>query len=132
MKRTILFLCPHSAAKSVLAAAYCQRLATCYGLDWQITFAGTEPDDQIMPAVAELLQAEGLDIPHTPPQRVTPTELTAASYIISLGCDLSDLAPPNLPIETWDDIPPPSQNLLGARDLILAKVERLVDQLKAH
>jgi hypothetical protein len=37
MYRTILFLCPHNAAKSVLAVAYCQHLAAQCGLEVQVT-----------------------------------------------------------------------------------------------
>lgn len=32
MTTKILFLCPHNAAKSVLAAAYCKRMAEETGL----------------------------------------------------------------------------------------------------
>jgi protein-tyrosine-phosphatase len=38
MRYTILFLCPHNAAKSVLAAAYCQHLAAQCSLDVQVTW----------------------------------------------------------------------------------------------
>ena len=60
MKRcTLLFLCPHNAAKSVLAAAYCQHLSAQGGLDVQVTSAGTEPDAAASPDVVALLRAEG-------------------------------------------------------------------------
>ncbi|MBZ0305562.1 MAG: hypothetical protein K8I82_05795 [Anaerolineae bacterium] len=52
-KKTILFLCPHHAAKSVLAEAYFNRAMS--GTDFQATSAGTEPDEAVMPSVAELL-----------------------------------------------------------------------------
>jgi protein-tyrosine-phosphatase len=129
MKPTILFLCPHGAAKSVLAAAYCQQLATQHGLDWHISAAGTEPDATVAPAVAALLASEGLDVSHHLPRHVTTAELATAQRIISLGCDVSDLAPPQAKIEHWDDVPPPSQALHAARDLIYARVERLVTEL---
>ena len=41
---TILFMCPHGAAKSVLASAYFQRLAKERGLNVHVASAGTEPD----------------------------------------------------------------------------------------
>ena len=128
MSQKILFLCPHSAAKSVLAAAYCQHLANQHGLDLQTAVAGTEPDDQIAPAVAALLSAEGLDIASYTPRRVTREALAAAFRVISLGCDVADLAPPGLIVERWDDVPPPSQDLAAARDIILAHVKRLIEE----
>ena len=129
MKPTILFLCPHSATKSVLAAAYCQRLAAEYGLDLEASFAGTEPDEQIAPAVANLLQAEGIDVSHYSPRLVTREALAAAWRVISLGCEVSHLVPPETSLESWNDIPPPSQALPEARELIYARVEQLVGEL---
>jgi hypothetical protein len=64
------------------------------------------------------------------PRRVTPEELAAASRIISLGCDLDDLQTAGMVVERWDDVPPPNQNLLLARDLIRAHVEQLLERLR--
>ncbi len=131
MSHTILFLCPHGAAKSVMAAAYFRRLAGQRQLDVSATFAGTEPDAAVSPAVAELLRAEGIEVTGYIPRHVTAEELVEAWRVISLGCDVTHLAPPGLAVERWDDVPPPSQNLVAARDIILAHVERLVDELKS-
>jgi protein-tyrosine-phosphatase len=130
MYRTILFLCPHNAAKSVLAAAYCQHLAAQCGLEVQVTSAGTEPDAIASPDVVALLRTEGLDIAHHRPRHVTREELRAAFRVISMGCDVSHLAPPGTLVEHWDDVPSPSQHLAQARDVIYTYVERLVEELK--
>ena len=129
MHRTILFLCPHNAAKSVLAATYCQHLAAQCGLDVQVTSAGTEPDAAASPAVVALLRTEGLDVTHHRPRQVTREELEAAFRVISLGCDVSHLAPPATRVEHWDDVPAPSQHLGQARAVIYAHVARLVEEL---
>ena len=42
--RRVLFMCPHGAAKSVLASAYFRRLAKERGLNVEVDSAGTEPD----------------------------------------------------------------------------------------
>jgi arsenate reductase (thioredoxin) len=130
MPDRIVFLCPYAAAKSVMAAAYCQRLADQWGVSLHITSAGTEPDAELAPAVVALLRAEGIDVSDQRPRRVTAEELAAASCIISLGCDLSDLARPGMPIERWDDVPAPSQDLQGARDRIRDHIEQLIVRLK--
>ena len=130
MSDQIVFLCPHGAAKSVIAAAYCQQLADRHNIPLRATAAGTEPDAEVSPAVLELLRTEGIDIADQRPRRVTSEELVAASRIISLGCDLSDLQTAGLVVEHWDDVPPPSQNLLLARDQIRAHVELLVATLR--
>ena len=130
MSHTILFLCPHGAAKSVMAAAYFQRLADQRQLDVTATFAGTEPDAAVSPAVVELLRADGLDVTHRIPRRVTREELTTAFRVVSLGCDLDDLLPPGTSVELWDDVPPPSQDLLAARASIWAHVEKFITEFK--
>jgi arsenate reductase len=129
MRHTILFLCPHNAAKSVMAAAYCQRLARQRGLDVQITSAGTEPDDTVSPSIVALLRAEGLDIAHHTPRQVTQEELGAAFRVISLGCDVRAFAPPGTLVEHWDDVPAPSQDPVRAWKIISAHVERLIEDL---
>jgi protein-tyrosine-phosphatase len=130
MTPTVLFLCPHGAAKSVLAAAYCQQLADQAGLNFDCTFAGTEPDAQISPAVIKLLQSEGIDVANDVPRRITREELSAAFHVISLGCDLGDLQWSGITVERWDDVPPVSQNLPAARNSIRAHVKELVAKLK--
>jgi protein-tyrosine-phosphatase len=127
--RTILFLCPHGAATSVMAAAYFQRLAEQRGLDVSADAAGTEPDAEVSPAVLELLNAEGIDVANYRPRRVSAEELAAADHIVSFGCDLGDLAPPRAIILRWDDVPAVSQDLRAARDAIRARVESLIDAL---
>jgi arsenate reductase (thioredoxin) len=130
MSDQIVFLCPHGAAKSVIAAAYCQQLADRDNVPLRATAAGTEPDAEVSPAVLELLRTEGINVADQRPRRVTSELLAAASWIISLGCDLDNLQTAGMVVEHWDDVPPPSQNLLLARDRIRAHVEQLVETLQ--
>jgi protein-tyrosine-phosphatase len=130
MKPTILFLCPHGAAKSVMAAAYAQHFATQYDLDLQITSAGTEPDPEVAPAVAALLQSEGIDVSAQIPRRLTQADIDSATWIISLGCELDDFVSEAASITSWHDVPPPSQALMVARDLIYARTEQFIRDLK--
>jgi hypothetical protein len=122
---TILFVCPHGAAKSVLAAADFQQLAQARGLEWRATCAGTEPDEALSPTVRQTLQAENIGLPVLSPRQLTPTDLQTAARIISLGAAL----PPGAVVERWDDVPPVSADLPAARAVIRAHLERLVDEL---
>src|SRR5258705_11947677 len=70
--RSVLFVCLHGAAKSVLAAADFERLAAERGLAITADSAGTEPDPEIAPGVAAALQADGVDLDRRRPRRVTP------------------------------------------------------------
>ncbi|NJL36464.1 MAG: hypothetical protein HC899_06615 [Leptolyngbyaceae cyanobacterium SM1_4_3] len=139
MSRTILFLCPHNAAKSVIAAAYFEQLATQHGLDFCVTSAGTEPDAKVATAVVEMLEKEGMDVSKYVPRYVIREELADAFRVVSLGCDVSELAPPETAMQStssseifvyWDDVPPASQNLMVAREKIFEHVEQLIDDLK--
>jgi arsenate reductase (thioredoxin) len=85
MHERIVFLCLHGAAKSVIAAAYCQQLADQWGVSLHATLAGTEPDAEVPPTVVALLRADGIDIADDRPRRVTVEELAAAHRIVTFG-----------------------------------------------
>ncbi len=124
-ERTILFVCLHGAAKSVVAATHCQRLAREAGLAIRATFAGTEPDAEIAPAAAAGLRADGIDVGGQRPRRVTPEEIAKAWRVVSFGCDLEALAPGVRP-ERWDDVPAVSDGYHAARDAIVARLPGLL------
>jgi protein-tyrosine-phosphatase len=112
----------------VLAAVYCQQLADERGLDLAVNFAGTEPDSVVAPAVVELLQNEGFAVSHHVPHRVTAQELANAGWVISMGCVVDELGHAREVIQ-WDDVPPPSQGLLIAKEMILAHIKVFVDSI---
>jgi arsenate reductase (thioredoxin) len=131
MTNSVLFVCPHGAAKSVLAAAYFQRLADERGLSVIARSAGTEPDPAVNAAVIEQLQADGLPVPESAPRQVTDADLHSAAQIVSLGCDLTGRLPAGIVPLDWSDVPPVSAGLPAARQAILAHVEQLVAMLGA-
>ncbi|HKW91809.1 MAG TPA: hypothetical protein VJX92_07915 [Methylomirabilota bacterium] len=124
--KSIVFVCLHGAAKSVLAAADFQRLATERGLDLVAEAFGTKPDPQIAPGVVDALRAEGLDLSHRRPRRVTREATTAATRVVTFGCELGEAAPASVPVERWDDVPAVSENLPAARAVIRRHLDRLV------
>lgn len=126
MSQTILFLCPHNAAKSVMAAVYFLQLAQQHGLDWQAVSAGTEPSAAVSPVVAALLQTEGIDVSNYRPRATTHEELSAVSRIISMGCDLEGQG---LPVTYWYDVPPASEDVSATREVILTHLQQLVEEL---
>ena len=127
MAQTILFLCPHSAAKSVIAAAYSQRLALRYGMDLSIDFAGTEPDEVLSPSVVARLLAEGIDVSHQVPRHVTDEDLERADWVFSMGCDID--APLDTRVEHWDNVPSPSQDLDGTFQAIREHLDSFFEHL---
>jgi protein-tyrosine-phosphatase len=131
MKQTILFLCPHNAAKSVIAAAYFNTLAQEVGLTYIGDSAGTEPSEKVSPVVAEMLSSEGIDVSAYQPRLVMPGELQTAFRIISIGCTPDELVTADR-VEYWDDVPMVSQNPEGARDSIRTHVRELIGELETE
>jgi arsenate reductase (thioredoxin) len=126
---TVLFMCPHGAAKSVLASAYFQRLAKERGLNVRVDSAGTEPDATVAPAVAAHLERNGYAIPVAKPRKVTPREVAAADVVISIGCDLSGLPAPRGQLQRWDEVPALSEDFARADEAIRKRVTDLIDEL---
>ena len=126
----ILFVCLHGAAKSVLAAADCERLAAARGLHVSADFAGTEPDAAIAPAVAAALHADGVDLLGKRPRRVMRQDVAAADRVVAFGCELGEAAAPGAAIDQWTDVPAVSDGLPAARAAIHARLERLLDEWK--
>jgi protein-tyrosine-phosphatase len=127
--KQVLFLCPHGAAKSVLASAYFQRLAKERGLNVRVDSAGTDPDPEVGKAVAAHLTKTGYALPIDKPRRATASDVEQADVVISLGCDLAGLPQPRGKLLKWDDVPGPSENFPGADDAIRKHVAELVEQL---
>ena len=126
--RSVLFVCLHGAAKSVLAAADFERLAAERGLAITADSAGTEPDPEIAPGVAGALRADGVDLGRRRPRRVTAADTARAERVITFGCELGEARPAAVPVERWDDVPAVSENLPIARAAIRRHLDRLLDE----
>src|SRR2546428_6491141 len=127
--RTVVFVCLHGAAKSLIAATLFQRLADERGLAVRSTFAGTEPDPAIQPNVVARLLEEGVDVRPLRPRRVTRDELANAWRVVSFGCDLTALAP-DARIERWDDVPAVCGEYVPPRGVHSARAPIVVAQAR--
>ena len=125
--QTVVFVCLHGTAKSVIAAAYLNRLSAERGLNIRATAAGMEPEPDVPPHVREGLLRDGLDVRRHRARRVMPEELATAWRVVSFGCDLSDVAPPGLAVVRWDDVPLVSDGFPPARDAIVKRVRQLLE-----
>ena len=125
---TVLFMCPHGAAKSLMASAYFQKLAKERGLNVRVDSAGTEPDPQLSKGVVAHLQKNGYAIPIEKPRAATAADMTGADVIISIGCDLSKLPAPRGAVKTWH-VPDFSVDFNAAEQAIRDRVNKLVEEL---
>ncbi len=129
---TVLFICPHGAAKSVLASAYFQRLAKERGLNVRVESAGTEPDPAVSSAVAAHLVKNGYQVPVDKPRKISAEEFQAADVVISLGCDLTGLPAPRGALQRWDEVPGPGENFAAADEAIRKRVMALLEELSRN
>src|SRR5688500_1978842 len=73
---TVVFVCEHGAAKSVVAAAHFNKLAQERGLAYRAISRGTDPDAAVPPRVRDGLQAEGLAVdPMFTPMKVSRADV---------------------------------------------------------
>ena len=128
MAPTVLFVCQHGSAKSVVAAHHFQALAAAQGVAIACLSAGVDPDDAIpLPVVAGLTE-DGLHVDGTRPQVLTQTLVDRATHVVSFACDLASQVRTRHVI-TWDDIPAVSDGYAPARDAIVARLEPLLDAI---
>lgn len=123
---TVLFLCPHAAGKSLLAATYFRAAATRRGLDVNIEVAGPEPDPVNMPRVTAALESQGYTIDWQP-RPVAPPDVESADIVVSIGCDHSTI-PAGRPITEWE-VPLLSEDFAGSMEGIHHNAEALALRL---
>jgi protein-tyrosine-phosphatase len=127
-KPTILFVCEHGAAKSVIAAAYFNKIAKERGLNYQAVFRGTDPIDGLTPGAKEGLIKDGFDISKMTPSLVSKDDVAKVNQVITFDCVLpEDYRATEL--QQWHGVPPISENYDKARDQVVWRVEALITQL---
>jgi arsenate reductase len=125
---TVLFMCPHGAAKSLMASAYFQKLARERGLNVRVDSAGTEPDPQLSKGIVAHLEKNGYAIPIDKPRAATAADMRSADVVVSIGCDLSKLPPPKGAVRNWN-VPDFSADFTAAERTIRDEVNKLVEEL---
>lgn len=127
-KPTIIFVCEHGAAKSIIAAAHFNKLVQQQGLNFVALARGTNPDPELSTKTILGLQQDGLAATETFPQKITIQEATSARRVIAF-CELPEAYQQKSVVEQWEDVPPVSENYEKARDAILAHLNFLMTNL---
>jgi protein-tyrosine-phosphatase len=125
----VLFVCVHNAGRSQMAAALLDHHA---GGRVRIRSAGSEPADQINPAVVTVMNEIGLDLTKEFPKPLTNDAARAADVIVTMGC--GDACPmyPGKRYEDWQLDDPAGQSpdrVRLIRDDIDRRVKLLLDTL---
>ena len=129
----VLFVCTHNAGRSQMAAALLDREATGR---IRVTSAGSQPADQLNPAVVQAMTEIGLDISREFPKPLTINKVLAADVVITMGCGDACPVYPGKRYLDWD-LPDPARLDLTAvrpiRDEIKQRVSVLLSELiQAH
>jgi len=124
----VLFVCTHNAGRSQMAAALLDNQAAGRV---RVTSAGSQPADQLNPAVIAAMAEIGLDISREYPKPLTTDKVQAADVVITMGC--GDACPiyPGKRYEDWD-LPDPAGLHLAAVRPIRDDIDRRVRQLLAE
>jgi arsenate reductase len=125
----VLFVCVQNAGRSQMAAALMDHYANGRV---HVRSAGSEPADQINPAVVEASNEVGVDISKEFPKPMTDEVVRAADAVITMGC--GDACPiyPGKRYEDWEVDDPADADLEGVRrirDEISQRVRKLLDEV---
>jgi arsenate reductase (thioredoxin) len=124
----VLFVCVHNAGRSQIAAGLLEQRA---GGRIRIVSAGSEPADQLNPAVVEAMNEIGIDISAERPKKLKDDMVRGSDVVITMGC--GDACPiyPGKRYEDWDLEDPAGKDLETVRR-IRDEIETRIDVLVAE
>jgi arsenate reductase len=122
----VLFVCVHNAGRSQMAAALLERKSAGRV---RVLSAGSEPADQLNPAVVEAMDDLGIDISEERPKKLEDGMVRTSDVVITMGC--GDACPiyPGKRYEDWELEDPAGKDLetvRGIRDEIDKRVDALL------
>jgi len=125
----VLFVCVHNAGRSQMAAGLVKLRSEGR---IHVRSAGSDPADEINPAVVEAMRELGIDMSEEFPKPLTDEVVRAADAVITMGC--GDACPiyPGKRYEDWVLDDPAGQGIemvRGVRDEIRRRVEVLIGEL---
>jgi len=127
----VLFVCTHNAGRSQMAAALLDHQAAGRV---HVTSAGSQPADQLNPAVVQAMAEIGLDLSHEYPKLLTAGKVQGADVVITMGCGDACPVYPGKRYLAWD-LPDPAglsvEQVRPIRDDISHRVEQLLAELVA-
>jgi arsenate reductase (thioredoxin) len=127
----VLFVCVHNAGRSQMAAALLDHYAAGRV---RVRSAGSEPADQVNPAVVSVMNELGIDLTKELPKRLTDEAAKEADVIVTMGC--GDACPfyPGKRYLDWELRDPAGQDedtVRAIRDDIDQRVKALLAELGA-
>ena len=124
---TVLFACVENAGRSQMAAALFNALADPAAA--RAVSAGTEPAEQVHPAVEKVMRELGIELGDARPRRLTGDLVARADVLITMGCGEACPVVPGVPREDWplpDPKDEPVERVREIREQIRVRVEALI------
>jgi len=125
----VVFVCEHGAARSLIAAAYFNKLAAERGLTERAIFRGVSPGDNLSTMAVAGLRADGVPLPPGKPTAITSEDVAQAKYVFAIGCTLPKAAASSGKAADWTDVPG-DQGYAAMRDAIVTHVRALLDEIQ--
>ena len=125
----VLFVCVHNAGRSQMAAALLDHHANGRV---RVRSAGSDPTDQINPAVAAAMAEWGIDLSRELPKPLTDQAVRAADVVVTMGCGDACPAYPGTRYQDWELQDPagqPVEVVRRVRDEVDARVQALLAEL---
>jgi arsenate reductase len=124
----VLFVCVHNAGRSQMAAALLHHRAEGRV---HVRSAGSDPAEEINPAVVEALTELGIDVEQEFPKPLTDEVVRAADAVVTMGCgDACPIYPGKL-YRDWELSDPAGKSLDEVRE-IRDEIDRRVRALLAE
>jgi protein-tyrosine-phosphatase len=125
----VLFVCVHNAGRSQMAAGLLNKLGEGRV---HVRTAGSDPAEEINPAVVEAMEEVGVDLSPEFPKPLTDEFVRAADAVITMGC--GDACPiyPGKRYEDWELDDPAGKDVETVRrirDDIQARVTALLSEV---
>src|SRR2546430_1193059 len=124
-----LFVCVHNAGRSQMAAGLVKLRSE--GLV-AVRSAGSDPGEEINPAVVDAMAELGVDLSEEFPKPLTDEAVRAADVVITMGCGDACPVYPGKKYEDWEVDDPARRELETVRrirDELDGRVQKLIGEL---
>ena len=130
-KPEVLFVCVHNAGRSQMAAGLVKLRSEGR---IHVRSAGSDPGEEIDPAVVVAMREVGVDMSEELPKPLTDEVVRTADVVITMGCGDACPVYPGKRYEDWTLDDPAGQEIETVRrirDEIDTHVQNLIDELLA-
>lgn len=124
----VLFLCVHNAGRSLAAKVLLEHHA---GDRIEVRSAGSEPAEELNPAVVAALEERGLDASGESPKLLAGADAAEADVVVTMGCGDSCPYYPGKRYIDWELTDPAGKDVAEVRPII-DEIDRRVRRLLAE